>query len=327
MPLRAVLLLLLAPLVGCGQPAQRAPRGEGPVAPAPAPSPPLAPSAAPTAPVAPGKPSAGALRIGAIADCQYADQEDNGRRLYRRSPDKLRAAVEDLDAARPAFTVHLGDFIDQGWESFNVVEPLYQSLAAPALHVLGNHDFAVDDARKAVVPARMGIPQRYRDFVHSGWRFVLLDTNDLSLHAFAAGSPGQEHARAWRAERAAQGGESGGAVGVVQLLWLDAVLAAADAAGEFAVTMSHHPLLPAGPATAWNAAEVAAVLAAHPSVKLHLAGHDHAGSYAQWQGIHFLTLQGMLDTEENAYATVDLSREAIRVDGRGRVPDRELRPR
>jgi len=271
-----------------------------------------------------GAPIAGTITIGAIADCQYADQPDNGQRLYRRAPQKLKEAVAELNAARPAFTVHLGDFTDTGWESFDVVAPIYASLAAPAHHVLGNHEFSVPDARKPQVPARLGIPQRYRDFAQNGWRFVLLDGNDVSLHAHAAGSAAQADARAFRDRVAPGAGDSGGALGLVQLTWLDVVLAEADAAGEFAVVMCHFPVLPAGGVTLWNAAEVVSVLRAHPSVKLYLAGHDHAGSYVEAHGIHFLTLQGMLDTTDNAWATLTLAPQEIAVDGRGRVPDRKL---
>lgn len=271
-----------------------------------------------------GAPIAGTITIGAIADCQYADQSDNGQRMYRRAPQKLREAVAELNAARPSFTVHLGDFTDTGWESFDTVAPIYESLTGPAHHVLGNHEFSVPDERKPQVPARLGIPQRYRSFSEQGWRFVLLDGNDVSLHAHAAGSTAQEDARAFRDRVAPGAADSGGAVGLVQLTWLDVVLAEADAAGESAVVMCHYPLLPSGGPTLWNSPEVLAVLRAHPCVKLYLAGHDHAGSYVEQNGIHFLTLQGMLDTTDNAYATITLAPREIVVDGRGRVPDRKL---
>ncbi len=325
---------LLLP-AACGQLYPGAGPPRGPREPAPSPPPAEQPGAPGHAelggdwppPRVFGPPVAGSLRIGLIADCQYADQPDRGQRMYRRSPDKLRAAVAGLNAARPAFSVHLGDFTDDRWESFAVVEPLLRALAAPAFHVLGNHDFAVPDERKEQVPARMGLAARYRAFSQNGWRFLLLDSNDISLHAFPAGSTAQDAARDFRAAWAPQADDSGGGVGLVQLLWLDAELAEADAAGEFAVVMSHHPLLPANPMAVWNAAEVIAVLQAHPCVKLCVAGHNHAGAYAEQNGIHYLTLQGMVDTTDNAWATLDLAPDAMRVDGNGRVPDRELRPR
>jgi 3',5'-cyclic AMP phosphodiesterase CpdA len=313
--MRGFALLLLA-LCACGQPAPRAraPRFEQPTPDAPR---------APDAPRTHGPTVAGTLTFGAIADCQYADQPDRGVRMYRRSPDKLREAVAAIDAARPAFTIHLGDFTDDLWESFDVVAPIYRSLAAPAHHVLGNHEYSVPDARKERVPGRMGIPQRYRDFSANGWRFVILDGNDVSLHAFAAGSDAQTSAREFRDAHAPDGGDSCGALGLVQMLWLDTVLAEADAAGESAVVMCHFPLLPLSDGL-WNAGEVLAILREHPSVKMYLAGHNHAGSYVEMHGIHFLTLHGMLDTEENAFAVITLTRGEIGVDGHGRVPDRTL---
>ena len=63
--------------------------------------------------------------FGAIADCQYCDADTGGVRFYRNSPAKLEAAVKHLNTLDLKFTVHLGDFIDKDWESFDVVGPIY----------------------------------------------------------------------------------------------------------------------------------------------------------------------------------------------------------
>ena len=60
----------------------------------------------------------GPFKIGAIADSQYADKGPSKDRLYRQSPEKLREAVGILNEHDLAFVVHLGDFIDEKWESF-----------------------------------------------------------------------------------------------------------------------------------------------------------------------------------------------------------------
>ena len=55
-----------------------------------------------------------------------------------------------------AFAVHLGDFIDWDFGSFDKVVPIYNRLKAPHYQVLGNHDFSVADDKKALVPAQLG---------------------------------------------------------------------------------------------------------------------------------------------------------------------------
>lgn len=316
--IRAAALVLVG-LAACGQPGvrgERPPRGAEPT-----------PSELP-APRAPAGPSiAGVVTFGAIADCQYADQPDAGARRYRAASAKLAEAVAALNTQPLNFTIHLGDFTDQGWEAHRTVAPLFAALTAPGHHVLGNHDFAVPDARKAEVPARLGIPERSRAFVQNGWRFILLDGNDVSLHAWPEGSAAQLTAREFRDRHAPGSPDWNGGIGIVQLLWLDGMLAAADAAGESAIVMCHFPVLPAGPHALWNAAEVIAVLRAHPSAKLYLAGHDHDGGYVEQHGMHFLTLRAMLDGPDNAWATITAQRGEIRVDGHGREPDRVLKLR
>lgn len=314
--IRAAALVVIT-LAACGQPGargERPPRDAGP-----------ARGEQPGAPRPPAGPSiAGTVTFGAIADCQYADQPDAGARRYRAASAKLQQAVAALNAQTLNFTVHLGDFTDQGWTAFETVAPIFAGLNAPGHHVLGNHDFAVPAALKPEVPVRLGIPERYRAFTQNGWRMILLDGNDVSLHAWPDGSSAQLTAREFRDQHAPGSPDWNGGLGFVQLLWLDAQLAAADAAGESAIVMCHYPLLPAGPHALWNAGEVLAVLGAHPSVRLYLAGHDHEGGYVEQRGIHFLTLRAMLDGPDNAWAVITANREEIRVDGNGREPDRVL---
>lgn len=317
--MRAAALVVIA-LAACGQPGmrgERPPRGTGSPR-----------SEQPAAPPAPAGPSiAGTVTFGAIADCQYADQPDAGVRRYRAAGAKLQQAVAALNAQPLNFTVHLGDFTDQGWTAFATVAPIFSGLTAPGYHLLGNHDFAVPAVLKSEVPARLGIAERYRAFTQNGWRMILLDGNDVSLHAWPDGSAAQLTAREFREQHAPGSPDWNGGLGFVQLLWLDAQLAAADAAGESAIVMCHYPLLPAGPHALWNAGEVLAVLGAHPSAKLYLAGHDHEGGYVEQGGIHFLTLRAMLDGADNAWAVITASRNEIRVDGSGREPDRVLKLR
>jgi len=126
----------------------------------------------------------GATAFGAIADCQYCDVVRTSGRRYALSNEKLASCVDALNQMDLAYTIHLGDFIDRDWKSFDVVGPIFERLQMPHYHVLGNHDFSVADHLKKDVPSQMGMPSNYYDFSQDGWRYVILDGNDVSFHAY-----------------------------------------------------------------------------------------------------------------------------------------------
>ncbi|MDB5739180.1 MAG: hypothetical protein JWP16_220 [Alphaproteobacteria bacterium] len=273
-----------------------------------------------SAPVA-GRAEEPVLRIGAIADCQYADQPDNGERRYRLSPQKLRGAVETFKTRNVDFAVHLGDFIDKGWESFDTVLPITRQLDRPWHFVLGNHDLLVADDRKRMVPERLGMPARYYSFSRQGWLFVVLDGNDVSTYGWPKGSAEDAASLRLKAARYPDASTWSGAIGAAQLAWLDKVLDDGDALGLKAMLFCHFPLWPDTANNLWNAAEVMARIERHPCVKLWLDGHNHDGNYGVRAGIHYLNLRGMLDTAMTAYAVLNLLGDRIAVEGFGREQD------
>lgn len=267
--------------------------------------------------------------FGVIADAQYCDCEARGSRYYRHSLDKLAAAVDTLNAREVAFTVHLGDFIDRAFASFAQVLPLYQRLQAPAYHALGNHDFSVDSTYLDTIPDLLGLPARYYQFAHRGWRFVVLDGNDLSLYATRAGTArraqadrlyrqldasGAPHAQTWN-----------GGLSAPQLEWLRGTLDAAAEAGERVVLFAHFPVYPKDPHNLWNDEAVVRLLETYDHVVAYLNGHNHAGAYAVHAGTHYVTVPGMVETpEETAFAVVEVYADRLEIDGYGRVQDRTL---
>ena len=262
--------------------------------------------------------------IGAIADVQYADADDNGERRYRTAPGKLAAAIDDFNRQRLDFVVHLGDFIDRDWASYDVLLPV----AARSKHrwhfALGNHEFSVDDAHKPQVPAKLGMKARYYSFVRHGWMFIITDGNDLSSYAWPAGSP--ELRRSMDAHAALYPDKPlwNGGIGDAQMAWIDAKLAEADRRGLKAMLFSHFPLWPENPHNLWNAPAVIALLERHPSAKVWLDGHNHDGNYAVRSGIHYVNLKAMLDTPETSYARLDFYPDRVVVDGTGRQADLRL---
>ncbi len=265
--------------------------------------------------------------IGAIADCQYADEPDAPPRLYHTAPGKLAAAVKDFDRQPLAFIVHLGDFIDKDMKSYDALLPIVRRSRHPWQFVLGNHDFAVEDAEKARVPARLGMPARYHSFTSHGWMFIVTDGNGLSSYAWPQGSAELAHSMAAHAALYADKPLWDGGIDETQLRWIDAQLAEADRRGLKAMLFSHFPLWPENPHDLWNAADVIALLERHPSAKIWLDGHNHEGNYGLRAGIHYVNLKAMLDTEQTAYAYLDFFPDRVVVRGVGRQPGMVLKLR
>ncbi len=269
------------------------------------------------------------LRFGLIADAQYADADPWNDRHYRATPEKLKRAVETIRAAKPAFTLHLGDLIDRDFKAFGTMLPLLDGLGHPVHHLLGNHDYDVADAEKARVVSTLSMPHDYYTFRSSGIRFVMLDTNDLSTYKRPADSPATKSAADYLKrleETKAPGGKPwNGGIAEAQLGWLDRELTAADAAKERVIVCGHHPLIPADMHQAWNFEEILAVLDRHSCVAAYFNGHNHAGDFVERNGIPYLTFRSMLhEPEITAFSIIDVHADRIVITGHGREESRVL---
>lgn len=262
--------------------------------------------------------------IGAIADAQYAQEADSGQRLYHTAPGKLAAAVADFDRQKLDFVVHLGDFIDKDWASFDTMLPIVKHSRHPWHFALGNHEFSIPDEYKPQLPAKLGMPARYYSFERKGWLFVVTDGNDLSSYGWPEGSPQHKasmeaHARLYADKPLWDGG-----IGDTQLAWIDAQLTSADKRGLKVALLSHFPVYPENKHNLWNAEAVMAVVERHPSAKLWLDGHNHDGNYGLHAGVHYVNLKAMLDTESTSYARLDFFADRVEVRGTGRQQDMVL---
>lgn len=269
------------------------------------------------------------LRIGLVADAQFADIEPKGTRYYRESIGKLTAAVDHFNGLPLDFCVHLGDLIDREWNSFDaILKPLAGSRHR-FHHLLGNHDFEVMEELKPKVPGRMGMQRRYSHFDQGGFRFILLDTTEVSTYATVKDSAERKaaeaelqrleslklpHARPWNS-----------GVSEAQLNWLDAACEEAGKAGTKVVVFAHHPVLPEGTHNVWNYQEVVKVIDRHSHVVAWLNGHNHAGGYAEHHGMPFITMHGMVETADTtAFAVAELHADRLVITGQGREPSREI---
>jgi manganese-dependent ADP-ribose/CDP-alcohol diphosphatase len=157
----------------------------------------------------------------------------------------------------------------------------------------------------------------------------------LSAHNPAAAGPAQKDPGALKGTQR-RWVSLGGALGAPQLAWLDGQLREAAAAGERALVFSHIPLHPGatsawcgGMCLSWDYEEALVVLRSHaPTVGACFAGHDHSGGAVKdpTSGIHFVTLQGVIETPAGgrAYGEVVLRRARLLLRGEGRMASRDL---
>lgn len=269
------------------------------------------------------------VRLGLVADAQYADIEPLGTRHYRQSIGKLGAAVEDFNRRELDLCVHLGDLIDRKWESFEGIKKPLAGLRHPIRHLFGNHDFDVLDEQKEKVPGQMDLEKRYSFLDKGGFRLVFLDTTDVSTYAHALRDDrtfeavrqmtaleqqGRPHAQPWNS-----------AIGSGQMTWLKATCGEAADKGLKVVLFAHHPVYPANTHNLWNDAEMMAFAEANRAVVAWINGHNHQGNFGVKAGVPYVTLQGMVETADTtAYAFADLHADRIILKGVGRIPPREL---
>ncbi|WHO72331.1 metallophosphoesterase [Rhizobium sp. BT03] len=271
------------------------------------------------------------FRFGIIADPQYAAIPPHAAmdRYYANSLAKLAEAIEVFNGEELSFVMTLGDVIDRSFKSFDDILPVYGKLRHEALFLLGNHDFSVSAGHLSEVAARLGMPSPYYSFRRHGWRFIVLDGNEVSTFAPPEGHPHRALAAQMLAELQARGARNAhrwnGALSDEQFAWLGDEIASAAAAGEKVIVMNHYPVYPAGEHDMWDCDHIVALLAAHDNVVAYLNGHNHAGNYGKVGACHFVNFKGVVDTEaENAFAIVEVHPDRIEIRGFGREESRTL---
>ena len=269
------------------------------------------------------------VSFGLITDVQYADADPQGERHYRESVPKLKAAAADLAKENLPFTLHPGDVIDRDFASFATILPLFESLGHPVRHLLGNHDYSIKEAEKSQVVATLGMPHDYYVFRNSGVKFVMLDTNDVSVYKHPEGSAADLEAEAALRKHSATKAKNAkpwnGAISSAQLAWLEKELAASDAANEPVIVCGHHPILPEEGHETWNNRENLAALQDHPCVRAYFCGHNHAGAEVVKNGVPFITFKSLLhEPGVTAYCVIRLFKNRLEIEGRGREKSRVI---
>lgn len=268
------------------------------------------------------------ISFGVFADCQYCDCETLNNRFYRNSLQKLEKAIRHFNQTQELeFVVNLGDLIDRDIASFYPLMPVLAKSEKQIFHVIGNHDLEVENEHLSKIPSVLGMTSRYYAFEKKGWLFVFLEGNDLTF--LSDNQEVVEKARILTSKLKADGKpnyhEWNGGLGKAQINWLDKQLTLAKKSGFKVAIFCHYPLMPLESHTLWNQSEVLSILEKYSCVKLWMNGHNHAGGYVFYHGIHFITLKGMVETEtENAFSEVLFSGKSIKIKGFGREVNRKL---
>lgn len=294
--------------------------------------------------------------VGVISDIQYADVDDclsvlGKRRYYRATLLHLEKAVEDWTRCKVGTVLHCGDIIDGrnvrlGSSSRAMSEVLARlaNIDVPVRHVLGNHCLANFSRTQLIETLRMDVPQAreaigfYSFSPHPRWRFVVLDTCDVSMLGRHWSDP--KYQAAWHLLQAKNPNEDkfsnrglvdverrfsmvNGGVSQAQLEWLENELVASEKQRQRVVICCHIPVLPGvGPKSAlvWNYDEVLEVIHRHRVVAAVISGHIHtAGHRRDTCGIHHLVLPGVVEIPlgEPAHGFLDVQQDALVLRGFG----------
>lgn len=236
------------------------------------------------------------VTFGIVADLQYCDADPEMNRYFRNAPHKLNQVCKKINERKPDFVVNLGDTIDRDWESFDGILPHFKQFQSPVHHVLGNHDYEIEDQYKPKVQERFGT-DKYFDFKLQQWRFIVLDGNEISTYANQPETSNYQLAKEWLAEKKINANFWNGGIGQQQLEWLEDRLISAAKMMENVFIFCHFPIYPKHRHNLLNDIEVIRVLKKYDNVKAWICGHNHDGNYGQLNDIHFINMKGIVDHE------------------------------
>lgn len=270
------------------------------------------------------------LKIGLIADIQYGDLDTRGTRFYRNSIGKLREAINDINKNNVHFTINLGDLTDRNPADLDAVIAELGKLDGNVYNVTGNHDYVEVKDNQALYD-KLFLPSDYYglDLPRLGVEFIFLNSNEISSYSNIKGNDEQELVamkEKLKAEKRINNYSWNGAIGNDQLRWLENKLKIAQNNNTKVVLCLHHPLYPENNHNALNDKEILEILKKYDCVKVVLSGHNHAGNFGYYNNIPFVTVEGMIETEnKNAYGIIEVFERKMIIKGKGRVTSRELK--
>ncbi len=245
------------------------------------------------------------LRVALATDLHYADKPPGGTRHYRESLTKFSEAAKRFQQEKPDHIIALGDLIDAA-ASLDVEKSYLKQVAKdfvplPGKHhfVLGNH--CVENLTKAEFLGIVGQEKSYYSFDAAGYHVVILD----ACFNKDGASYGRKNFR-W--------GDAN--VPRAEMEWLRADLRQTE---HKTIVCIHQCLDLFPPYAVQNCNAVRSVLEESGKVLGVLQGHFHWGNYGNIHGIHYCTIQAIVEgqgPENNSYAMLDiLPGDVIRITG------------
>ena len=265
------------------------------------------------------------LRFGVLTDTHYADRPTAGTRHYADSLQKVDEAIEAFNRAKVDFVIELGDLKDMDAKGtpeltlryLDSIEQRLRRFDGPLYHVLGNHD--MDCITKEEFLAHTSNAGRangraYYSFEAQGVRCIVLDANfNADMTPYSRGNFD------WRVAN----------IPTEQLDWLDGELTRHRR--QPTIIFLHQMLDSFSDINkdlcVKNADKTVEIIERHEQVLAVIQGHHHPGHYSFRRGVHYLTLNGMIEqaAPTNSYAIVEVRPSGdISVDGFKSCPDREL---
>lgn len=268
--------------------------------------------------------------FGVIADVQHAGIDNAGTRHYRSSPAKLSEAVSEFNRKGVGFVISLGDFINDKMEGYATLNAITSILESPLYHVAGNHDFNLKESDAGATLRYMNLKRLNYSFVREGWRFVVLNGNDISVYANLPGSKKFKEAETMIAEMKARKQPNAqtwnGAIGTSQMAWLEKELKQARKKKERVILACHFPLVTEKKGELLlNSDEVLALIQKYPEVFACLSGHGHTSQHHHEGGVHHVMFRGMVELEDNAFSILKVYPDRIEMEGFGKEVNRVLR--
>lgn len=265
------------------------------------------------------------LRFGVLTDTHYADRPTAGTRHYADSLQKVDEAIEAFNRAKVDFVIELGDLKDMDAKGtpeltlryLDSIEQRLRRFDGPLYHVMGNHD--MDCITKEEFLAHTSNAGRangraYYSFEAQGVRCIVLDANfNADMTPYSRGNFD------WRVAN----------IPTEQLDWLDGELTRHR---RQPTIIFLHQMLDSfsdinNDLCVKNADKAVEIIERHEQVLAVIQGHHHPGHYSFRRGVHYLTLNGMIEqaAPTNSYAIVEVRPSGdISVDGFKSCPDREL---
>lgn len=265
--------------------------------------------------------------FGIITDIQYANLETQGRLRFREVPAKLQAAVEYWNRCPLAFVVQLGDIVhgngDETYAEFDQIASILERARAPVFHLIGNHCLSV---RLEDLLRRFQMNQPYYAFSHKGFRFIALYGMDISIESEGeARSQAQAFLAAHPTMR-----EWCGALSETQLIWLESEIRWAEMRSERIIFLCHFPVhwhtTDEGHGILWNYADVQQLIFSSPNSVVWFNGHFHKGGETVENGVHFVSLEALVEAPEgsNAFGIVDVYPDRLVLSGEGAMKSRTM---